>query len=1110
MKFLILLTSVLGVWSAKIKFSGSQSRTTCLPGYEIQGAVCVDVDECARNNHTCKIQNPCVNTAGSFQCKCGTGYSGTLPVCNNLNECTAGTHTCNGMGLGVGCIDTVGSFRCGCLAGYTNLTQINTSQKLQCSNINECNTTTTGHQHNCSTNSQCSDTVGSFLCACKVGYFANATSADPTACTDMDECATNRCAALEGTTCKNTVGSFTCDCQPGYRLINGSCATINECTIHGSNITAKVHNCHNQSACFDTIGSFFCKCNAGYLGNGVNCTDVDECAQAAPNSPCTMSVLASSQCNNTAGSFKCYCKPGWTQSAVDKRCDNINECTSNNITNHSCNLTESVCEDTQGSFVCKCKVGFQYNTTTRKCEDFDECKANSHGCATNGELGIGCVNTLGGFKCDCLDGYNKSNTTTTKCINKNECNEGIASCHGNATCVDSEGSFSCACKGGFMGDGTSCTEMDECVFKKHDCDKNAKCTDTDGSFTCACKTGYSGNGTNCTDLNECTSNNVTNHTCDATKAKCYNSEGSFFCMCKPGYSGNGRECVNTNECSLGTHNCPENSACTDTAGSFTCACSTGYKSLGGNCVDEDECANMLSARTLLNTTNQTGSALTGNTSLANICNATLANCTNVVGSFICQCQAGYSGNGAVCSNVNECATGAHNCDDHSYCYDTVGSFTCKCKPGYSGLGTKYTGGWPAKDGCWDIDECNLLISNRTVCQKDSVCSNTAGSFACTCKPGYFGDGTVCSDVDECASKTHNCHAHATCNNTVGSFQCACNAGYASVKIGNLTNLTGVICKSSKKFELGQAALKVFGWQIVKFTSEFKEVPIVIAQVPMISSREVAARVRFVTTTSFQVALSFPVSGNLTADAEFVRWIMTALPTISYMAVAPGAHALPDGTIVNAGKIMPIGTSERSTACAIQGNNYWNKIELDAASNFSTRPVVFSQIQDVADAKYGGGLAINFCTAAVRFDAGTNASASNSTQIGRVCTKSDSSPSLEQLGWVAVKRNASNFTFDGRSVDFSTFQISKTFNSSGVEESLAFNKTYSSAPVVFANKVQMLPQIYGWFQLEGALTTKMIYRVKDEKNELGRPVCPLKGVVRNELLDLFVASRSFSV
>ena len=46
---------------------------------------------------------------------------------------------------------------------------------------------------------------------------------------------------------------------------------------------------------------------------------------------------------------------------------------------------------------------------------------------------------------------------------------------------------------------------------------------------------------------------------------------------------------------------------------------------------------------------------------------------------------------------------------------------------------------------------------------------------------------IFSDIDECTIGTHNCDldpGQATCTNTVGSFTCTCNTGYA----GN-----GVVC-----------------------------------------------------------------------------------------------------------------------------------------------------------------------------------------------------------------------------------------------------------------------------------------------------------------------------
>merc|ERR1712187_358773 len=43
--------------------------------------------------------------------------------------------------------------------------------------------------------------------------------------------------------------------------------------------------------------------------------------------------------------------------------------------------------------------------------------------------------------------------------------------------------------------------------------------------------------------------------------------------------------------------------------------------------------------------------------------------------------------------------------------------------------------------------------------------------------GFVGNGTFCSDFDECTGNTHDCDPNASCNNTVGSFYCYCNTGY---------------------------------------------------------------------------------------------------------------------------------------------------------------------------------------------------------------------------------------------------------------------------------------------------------------------------------------------
>ena len=40
------------------------------------------------------------------------------------------------------------------------------------------------------------------------------------------------------------------------------------------------------------------------------------------------------------------------------------------------------------------------------------------------------------------------------------------------------------------------------------------------------------------------------------------------------------------------------------------------------------------------------------------------------------------------SDVDECVTNNHDCDDNAMCINTVGGFHCTCNMGYTGVGTE--------------------------------------------------------------------------------------------------------------------------------------------------------------------------------------------------------------------------------------------------------------------------------------------------------------------------------------------------------------------------------------------------------------------------------------
>ena len=99
-----------------------------------------------------------------------------------------------------------------------------------------------------------------------------------------------------------------------------------------------------------------------------------------------------------------------------------------------------------------------------------------------------------------------------------ECLLELDSCHDNATCMNSIGSYTCMCNDGFEGNGSHCisefsclpydtnfidrqlntVDVNECLNDSlNDCDMNASCMDTFGSYMCSCNDGYFGNGFNC-------------------------------------------------------------------------------------------------------------------------------------------------------------------------------------------------------------------------------------------------------------------------------------------------------------------------------------------------------------------------------------------------------------------------------------------------------------------------------------------------------------------------------------------------------------------------------------------------------------------------------------
>ena len=338
---------------------------------------------------------PQAPSADFKSCVCPPGeYDREGGACENIDECAAETHAC---GDNAACRDIDGSYECACAPGHAPTAF--SPQNPQCGDVDECAT----GAHDCGSNAACSNTSGGFECVCNspecVESVAVVISRPENGMILGRYGDSQTLAGLQNYVPRGTKITFIADPGEGRRFSSwtGDCAgSENRCEADATvNIAVGAvfddinecdtgaHDCAAVGAiCRNTDGAFSCDCGGGYYGDGLTC---DEGKIISFPSLVNGTVAAASagivyQHGDSAppGTILTFtAKPdkGYRFSVW------VGDCAGDS----ACEVTATV----------NVSVGATFN-------DINECAENPSICPGAGGV---CTNTTGAFTCSCLPDY---------------------------------------------------------------------------------------------------------------------------------------------------------------------------------------------------------------------------------------------------------------------------------------------------------------------------------------------------------------------------------------------------------------------------------------------------------------------------------------------------------------------------------------------------------------------------------------------------------------------------------------------------------------------------------------------------------------------------------
>ncbi|EDQ84742.1 uncharacterized protein MONBRDRAFT_34543 [Monosiga brevicollis MX1] len=456
----------------------------------------------------------------------------------------------------------------------------------------------------------------------------------------------------------------------------------------------------------------------------------------------------------------------------------------------TCGAEWATCSPATGA--CTCPTAYMTGDGDDRCFNIDECAAMT--CHENAH----CVNHWFGATCRCRDGY----TGNGYACQANECYLGTHNCDQNADCADTPTGFTCTCREGWTGDGTSCADIDECRTMTDDCDIRAACHNTIGGYNCTCPEGLSGDGHTC--INELlfwydASTGITNGTVFDLSGNDIHANATDTIwvdhpLFGPRFFFNGS---NTSleellrvDLDLSPDNYPD-----ITMEIFFQPIEPDWR---GYIIDSDDGGYDRSF----------GFYDERYISL------------DVDEPFVMGAGTGSPFNSGLGTPWPRCwhiAFAVFSQEEEHGSFLTLNGFQGYGTTAYNNKGSSLlTIGGSDRNGGMVGYIKDVKIYNRALTRDEIWLKYQAAQseLTCECLSGYRGNETTgCVDVDECALSEDDCNplGRATCTNTLGSYNCTCNAGF--IGDGRTCNPEDVACAVSVWVDDGDCSATCgYGWQ----------------------------------------------------------------------------------------------------------------------------------------------------------------------------------------------------------------------------------------------------------------------------------------------------------